>query len=351
MALLFMDGFDHYATADCTKKYDFIETAGTTFLITSNAGRRSTGGFVARASSGGSAHSRLHKNIPNSSVVYVGVAVKFSTAPSSNAFIIRFVDGTTFQSGIYITPTMHIGISNAAGTGLTGGLSANPISVNTFVYVEAKMTIANSISTDDCILRVNGVQVASATAGDTQSTANAYATRISIGAGSGDGFAHTATFDDFYICDATGSTNNNFLGDCIVETIRPNADGFYTDGTPSTGSSHYELVDDTVPNLSDYVTLPDVGDRDSFGFTNLTPLSSRVVYGVQANAAVAKDDAGSRSVATFTRSGTTDESGTAKSLSDDQVYCSQLIQTDPNTGTGWTQSSVNDAQFGLVVTA
>ena len=349
MALLFVDGFDHYATADCNKKYDLIETAGQTFLITSNAGRRGTGGFVARASSGGGTHSRLTKNIPNSETLFVGLAMKVSAAPTSVSNIVRFLDGTTLQAALFLTPTLQLGLGGPTA-GLTGGIAADQIPLNTFVYVEVKMTIANTVSANSCILRINGIEVANATAGDSQGTANAFANRISIGLGTDGGFAHTGTFDDFYVCNTSGSVNNNFLGDCIVETIRPNVDGFYTDGTPSSGSSHYEMVDENTPNLTDFVTLAGVGDRDSFGFTNLTPLSSRVVYGVQANAAVAKDDGGTRIVAPFARSGTTDLSGQTKAVAADQLYSSAVFETDPNTGTGWTQSSVNDAEFGLVVT-
>jgi hypothetical protein len=347
MALLFVDGFDHYATADCTKKYDVVETTGATFSINSTAGRRGTGGFVARASSGASA-SRLIKNIPNSEILIAGFAFKTTVAPTANSVFFRFSDGNNLQGGLILTPTLDIVLANNAGA-LPGGTSSTTIALNTFVYIEVKFKFADSISTGDCVLRINGVEVANATSGDTQLTANAYANRAGLGLTNAGGFAHTVTFDDFYICDTTGSTNNSFLGDCRVDTLRPDADGFYLDGTPSTGSDHYVLVDETTPNTSDYIDLAAIGDRDSYGFENLTPLSTRVVYGVQANAALAKDDGGTRLAGVFARSGTTDADKGEVALSTDYLYTSAVFETDPNTGTGWTQTSVNDAEFGVVV--
>ena len=104
-------------------------------------------------------------------------------------------------------------------------------------------------------------------------------------------------FDDLYVCDSAGSTNNGFLGDCRIDTIYPSGAGNYTQFTPSTGSN-YTCVDETAPNTTDYVDGATVGDRDSYALGNLSALSSQTVYGVQVNAAILKDDAGSKSAAT-----------------------------------------------------
>jgi hypothetical protein len=38
------------------------------------------------------------------------------------------------------------------------------------------------------------------------------------------GTRHLLRLDDVYLCDASGSRNNDFLGDVRVATLRPNAD-------------------------------------------------------------------------------------------------------------------------------
>jgi hypothetical protein len=35
--------------------------------------------------------------------------------------------------------------------------------------------------------------------------------------------------DDLYVCDSTGSTNNTFLGDVRVDTVRPIGAGNYSE--------------------------------------------------------------------------------------------------------------------------
>ena len=158
--------------------------------------------------------------------------------------------------------------------------------------------------------------------------------------------------DDFYMLDQSGSAPlNDFLGDCRIDTIYPSADGTYSDFTPSTGSTHYTLVDEATPNTTDYVSSSTVGNRDSYQFQDIAALSAQTIYGVQVNAAIVKDDAGARSAATFVRSGSSNSDGAGVGLSTSQTYISQIFTTDPNTGAAWTESAVNAAQFGTVVTA
>jgi hypothetical protein len=349
MALLFMDGFDHYATADAVRKYTIVEPNGATFQINSSAGRRGTGAFLARASSGGGTNSRLSIEVENSETIIVGFAFRINTTPTANSYILSLLDGTTLQAGVVVTPAMKIALVGS-NTILPDSTSSTTLATNTFYYIEAKIKISNSVSPGECVLRINGVEEASATSGDTQVSANAYANRVRLGIGTEGGFAHTGTFDDYYVCNTSGSVNNNFLGDCRVDVIRPNADGFYGDGTPSSGSDRFAVVNDTTPNTTDFVTLSDIGDRDSYEFQDLTPLSTRVVYGVQTLAAVAKDDGGTRQVAALARSGATDSVGPDLALSVDYRYARHLLQTDPNTSGLWTQSSVNNAEFGVEVT-
>jgi hypothetical protein len=84
---------------------------------------------------------------------------------------------------------------------------------------------------------------------------------------------------------------------------------------------------------------------------NLAALTSQTVYGVQVNAAVLKDDAGAKSVATFVRSSSTNGDGASTVLGTSQVYVSQVFETDPNGSIAWTEASVNAMEAGVKVTA
>jgi len=214
-----------------------------------------------------------------------------------------------------------------------------------------KVTIADSIGANTCKVRANGVDIITVAAGqDLKNTANATASQVSLGHHGTSGGA-TPTYDDLYICDGTGGTNNDFLGDCRVDTLYPTSDGNYSQFTPSTGSSHFALVDETTPNTTDYNDGATVGDRDSYGMGNLAALTSQTVYGVQVNAAIVKDDAGAKSAATFVRSSATDGDGAGVALGTSQAYVSQVFETNPNGSVAWTETTVNAMEAGVKVTA
>lgn len=333
MALLFMDGFDHYATADITKKWSTSVGPAT---ISSAAGRRSGGALA--GSIGNNAY--VVKNITAGATFIMGAAFQFPGASSIANDLFRLLDATTLQCGVRV---------NGDGTllvhrnGTTLATSTAALAFAAYNYIEWKVTIADSIATNSCKVRLNGVDVLTlAAASDTKNTANASANQVSIGGISGN--ATSVFVDDFYLCDASGSTNNDFLGDCRVDTLLPNGDGNYTSLTPSTGVSHYLLVDETAPNTTDYNESSTATNKDSYQMVNLGALASQTIYGVQALGAVLKDDAGARSIKVGMRSSSTDSSSAAQALSTSQLYYSNIHETDPATATAWTESGVNAAE-------
>lgn len=55
-----------------------------------------------------------------------------------------------------------------------------------------------------------------------------------------------------------------FVLAATTAAIMPSADGFYAQWTPSTGTSHFALVDETPCNTTDYNSTIVVGNRDSY---------------------------------------------------------------------------------------
>jgi hypothetical protein len=348
MSLLFVDGFDHYATADFSKKY--VATVGSP-VITAGIGRRGTKGYDTQTGGG------ITKEFPAESSWVMGIAFKIPAAvpnPVSipNGRIFTLLDGATQQCELRFDNATQELIVTRNGTLVTGGRSSIVLSLNQYYYIEWKVTISDSIAADSCVVRVDGVEVINVTAGqDLKNTANTTATRVLIGIGTTNA---KHQYDDLYICNQSGSTNNNFLGDCRVDTLYPDADGFYTDGTPSAGSDHYAMVDETPVSTTDYVTLASLNDRDSYSFDSLPALAGQVVYGVQAVAATGKDDSGLISAATFVRSGTSpavDQDGVSTPLPTTYTFLRDIYEQNPDTSTAWDRDSVNAAEFGVVVTA
>lgn len=337
MTLKFFDGFDHYAAADITKKWTTADSA----TMTGTSGRRSGGGLFYGGNAAG-AQKTIDANV---ATIIVGVAFKQAVLGMGNGNIQLF-DTATKHLIVGVNADGSVSVCRGSTSTVLGTTALGLISSATYNYLEIKATIHDT--TGSVTLKLNGVQVLNLTSQDTRNGGNATVNtvRLQSPASSAD-----VTYDDFYICDTSGSTNNDFLGDVRIDTLYPTSDGNYSQFTPSTGTTHYTLVDETTPNTTDYNDGNAVGDRDSYGMGNLTALSSQTVYGVQVNAAALKDDAGTKSVATFVRSSSTNGDGASAALSTAQTYVSQIFETNPNGSVAWTESTVNAAEVGVVVTA
>lgn len=335
MALLFIDGFDHYATADMLKKWSTQGTYSPT--INATAGRRGGGGLVVGSTS---TSTSLSKSLSAVSTVIVGVAFKIgSTAQAGET--IRLYEGATQHISLYYSSgTFKLYRGSNTGTLLATGTTS--VSASTWVYIELKVTIHDTTGAYE--LRLNGVTEFSATNVDTRNGGTSgVVDSVSLG-------GYTGTFDDFYLCDTSGTTNNNFLGDCRIDTLYPSGAGNYTQFTPSTGSN-YTCVDETTPNTTDYVSSATSGNRDSYAFADLAALGSESIYGVQVNAYAQKSDAGTRSLGTMVRLSGTDADGASVGLGTTTYsYISQVFEKDPSAA-AWTEANVNAAEFGVKVTA
>lgn len=346
MALIHFDGFDVVATADLSKEYTVTSTIA--IAVGSTAGRRGGGGLQAPSSSLANTASAgtIAKSLgANLATVVFGFSFKANAFPQTgtNWGIAQLVDGGSIQCGLSINSSGQI---NAFRTtpGTILGTTTNALATGTEYYIEAKFTISDAAGTVD--IKVNGNSWLSLSSVDTKNTANAYASILAIGGfitgtQSAPPTALTFTYDDFYILDTTGSApHNDFLGDVRVDAVYPDGDGNYSQFTPSTGTTHYTLVDDATPNTTDYVSDSTVGHKDSYTMQNPT-LNSNTIYAVKPKVAALKDDAGTRSLKVGVRSSTTDSVSAAQALSTTQAYYSNIMTTDPATGVAWTASGIN----------
>lgn len=348
MALLFIDGFDHYSSTELPKKWNAIGSS-LSIRISTTGGRRGGGALECN---GAANTAYVDKTTANTATFIIGAAIKISAAPDSGSVaLIRLLDTTTVQLSLLLNNNLTFSVVRGTGTAITNGTSTATLTIGAWNYLEFKVTISTSIAAGSCKVRLNGVDIVTvATGQSTQAGSNAYANIVRLGCTS----PLTSAFplyDDFYVCDSSGSANNDFLGDSRIDTIMPTSDGTYTDGTPSTGTAHYACVDEIPPSNTDYVSMGTAGNRDSYGYADVPNLTSSTVFGVQVNAYWSKDDAGTRTAATFARSGSTNADGATVGLPTSDTYASQMFETDPNTSSAWTQSSVNAAQFGTTVVA
>ena len=338
MSLIFVDGFDHYATADGTKKWD---TFGTGVSINSTGGRRGGGSLQFSGSTRFAEKIIVPSNLGSNLSPYRTLSIGFALSPGgNNVDICYFRNDSTYHVGLFLTTNYAISAWRGTNATVLGTSANNVVASSGYSYIEFKAKIDSTGGTIDVC--VNGVSVLSLTGQNTRNGGNGpYINLVGLrGVGA-------SNYDDFVVTDGT------LLGDVRVDAIFPNIDGNYSQFTPSTGTSHYQLVDETTPNTSDYNTsTATLNDRDSYGMGNLTSLVSNTIHGVQVVAAAARTaDTGSRGLATFIRSGSTNLDGTSKLQLASQAFTTQISETDPNTSSAWTLSGINAMEVGAVVKA
>lgn len=336
MSLLFIDGFDHYATADIPAKW--TNQAGTP-TINSSGGRRSGGGLELNAV--GEYVEKVLTSPP--ATLVCGLGLKLSSLATAIDFL-QFLDTASIQVKIRVRTDGKLeAFNNTTSLGVSAGVV---VVANTYIYLETKVLIANAGGT--VTVNANGIAALTIAAVDTQNTANAYADRVRINCDA----AITMNVDDLYILDTVGSApQNNFLGDCRVDTQYPTSDGTYEQFTPSTGTDSFALVDDTTPNGdTDYVQSSVVGQKDTFLFTALPDIGGATIFGVQHNMTAKKDLTGTRKIRSVTRpNGGSDSFGTSQDLTSGYIDYREITQLNPQTGLAWAETEVNLAELGMEV--
>lgn len=331
MTLRFIDGWDHYATADITRKWTSILGSPTVQA----AGR--FGGNCLRIST---ASINVTKTLPAAAGWVIGFAVKLPVLAANP--LVSLLDAGSAQVELRLAADGTLAVTRAA-TALTGGASALALSTATWYYIEWKVTIADSIAANSCQVRVNGAQWINVTAGqDTKNTANATANQVRLASPA----SANTDFDDLYVCDSAGSLNNDFVGDCRVEALFPTGAGTTTQWTPSAGAN-WQCVDENPPtDDTDYVESSTAGQKDTYAMGDLASVPT-AIFGVQTCLLARKTDAGSRSVAAVIRSGGADYDGATVALADTYAYLLEVREQDPDGPASWTAAKVSAMEAGL----
>lgn len=337
--LLNFEGFETYATADIGKVWNGSLSTAT---IVTGVGARNGGSAVRFGWT-----SYGIKSIPVSSAVIIGFSIYYTGTGAGSPVIVSLVDGATVQMSLSINTSGQLELNRGASTIIA--TSAETIAASTSAYIELKATVHNSAGTYE--VRLNGIPTTLiATGQDLTSTGNNTIEGVAIGpgglegGGTGGDASYVSYYDDFYVCNTTGALNNTFLGDIRIEALRPDGDGTYTDFTPSTGVSHFALVDETTPNGTDNNSNATAGNKDSYTMTAVPAIANIAVLAVRAIAAVKKGTSGPRSVKLGVRSNVTNSMSAALGLSTSQFIVSQVFETDPNTSAAWTLAAVDAMQ-------
>ncbi len=332
MAVVLLEGFDHLAAGQLPAK------GWTNNAQSMQAGR--LGGQCARET----AATVNQKILPSTySTLFVGVAARWSSPALTGNWLTLF----TAAAGVVMTlgqnGTGNILVKNSGGT--TIGTGTTVLVTNTWYYIEFELVINGASGSIE--LHLNGVSgEIPLTTGNFGST-NVGTFRI---AGNGTLATHLSDYDDIYVLDTTGSApGNTFLGDTRVQTLFPNADGTYSQWSPTPSGAHFSNIDETTPDDdTTYNSDANPGDIDTYLTAGI--LASASVPAVQVNLYARKDDAGARQIAPLIRQAGTDYPGNTATLSANYLFYSQMYALDPS-GASWTANNVNADEYGVKVIA
>ena len=341
MALLFIEGAEHEGDGvSMAAKWESSDATGYNLPTTA---RKRTGTYSLQIGSG-----RLcSKALPVSGATAIVGFAFYQTNATQTAELLDICEGNPFSGGI-----IHFVLGMASGNFLQAKVGSTvlqtagtPLAANSWYYIEVKVTIHDTTGSYD--VRVDGASVLSGTNVDTRNGGTGVWNRIQLATNS---FASDRFYDDLYVCDGSGSLNNNFLGACRVENLMAQTgNGSNVGLTPSTGTDHGALVDEVPPNTTDYNSSPTVGAKDTYNLPSLT--LSGAILGVQTSLFVAKTDAGARTVCTVCRVGGTDYDGANYTPLTTFGYLTEMRQVSPATGIAWTSAEIDGLEVGMKVTA
>jgi hypothetical protein len=345
-----MDGADHYATADLAAKYDLIgSTVTVDSTIFRNSGKSIRGGssslslvnkYVGAARNFVIGFGLYLSSAPTATTITAGSAVLMAVSDSLSATINGQIGLALLNDGLIHAVRGPLGNSNSWGSGTVElGVSTTALTTATWYYIELRGFIDNSGGQIE--LRINGAVQFNLSSQDTQQQTYNNFHYVSVH------YPVNATYTDDLVIrtsnEATAETGG-FLGDIKIKPYYPNGDGTYSAMTPSTGTTHYTLVDEANPTTTDYVSSNTALQKDSYTFQDVSETGS--IKAVQLNVYATKDDAGFRGLDVFVKSGATEDFAASQPLSITPLYRIKAWDKDPNTAADWSQSNLNAAEFG-----
>ncbi len=284
-------------------------------------------------------------DVPTSDTWIVGMAVKFGTSFPDNKEILVIGSGDSspyYNFSIKVTSDGKISACGGGNTLLA--TTANPVMASeTWHYLEAKVVCHDTTGSYE--VRIDGQTVLNGSNVDTRGSDDSRFVLFQLR-------HYYQCIDDLYICDTDGSTNNDFLGQVVIEGILPSADGDSSDWTPASGTDNSAMVDDIPPDDdTSYVQSNTEDAEDLYGYADLSTITTEPIVGVQVNTDVRMNAfPGDIDLHQTVKSGSTTSDGDPINIAtDDYEVAARILETDPNTSSAWTAASINDTQFGVKV--
>lgn len=209
-------------------------------------------------------------------------------------------------------------------------------------YVE--LQVVQGTSNGVLSVRVNGLLAIQLTAQNTLQGGGQLLTAF-VGAVPGEPCPVTVDVDDLYLADTSGTINNTFLGDVRVDALSAQANGALNQWTVEGAASAWQAVSDG--DEASGIRANAAGLRQTFDIAPLPAMATPALHGVQVTMLARKTDAGLGKVKGLVASGAQAAVSADLILQEQLAWHTALFERNPNGNVPWTEAAFNAAEFGV----
>jgi hypothetical protein len=344
MALLWIDGFDAYGTTVGFKPQPDGIMARKYAVMNGEArldveeGR--TGGYAIELDYDAT-NNFGPSDLTTHDTMIVGFALRLKGHRIGDNKFFQMYDGTTQGMALRMTELGEIAVYR--GNTYLATTSGFAIGLSTWTHIEFKVTCHATAGSYQ--LRINGQTALSDSGINTKNGTNDYHSTFRFFSIS---YQVGPTIDDLYVLDGSGTEMNDFLGNMKVITMFPDGAGDSADWTPNAGANHAMVDEQQADDDGEYVESDTTGYKDLYNYEPASGVSS--VKGVMVNTDCRETDAQTFSLKTVVKSGGSEDADAGQAIgSTDYVTRQRRMETNPVTGSAWTVSELDSAQFGIEV--
>lgn len=354
MAVRFMDGFDKYhgtnntdISVALTRNYTVVNGE----YVKCSTGRYTGMGVTMSANKNYTYFDKTGLSATGVTRFIVGFSIKcvtpyafgygcFCIAPSNTA---HYTAGIATK-GLTFCVNGQLYYNGGAAAMWDAGVQTG---TNTWVHWELVLPISPGVG-DPTIIYKDGIQVYSST---NASSAFGWNGTLRIGFIPNCQYdSEYYVFDDLYVLDNTGSTNNSRLSTSTyiprIETLVPTSD-VANDFSLTGVASAFSAADNIPVNTGQYISSTTVGHKARFGVGDLTNINN--IKAVQFSA-LCSNTTPANNDWKFLMSNT--EIGTTKTVTDilanSTPFTTEAFEVNPITSSAWAASDVNSIETGII---
>lgn len=340
MPFAFIDGFDDYP-ADMNAQGIGINS---TWFDASTWGGIVPGRFGNRALQKNYGR-RAYRGIPTTTQIAVGFAIKADqmpiTDPNGQAFLAiqSTIGNYQFFVGYDDLGRVKVGRENPMTNSIAS--AEKRLLPGTWHFVELELVLGNG--TGRVALYIDGDEQFNLINVDTQASGDNEIGRIELRANGGS-LNGSNNFDDCYCLYDTSTRIGECRAQLLTATDDVQAEWTRKGGTTNASQINEQQIDSDVT----YNSSNEIGDRDIFEMQNLVG-TPETIFAVQVTIAAKKDDAGTRTLKHFVKSGAAEVLGPDQYQTTDYTW-QRLILAEKPGGGAWTAADVNAMQIGYDLT-